>query len=367
MCARLHRWRWLLAAAEEHLSGVIGLGRRWGLSLCAVLLVVGIGISLPSCRLYSSLTILGCDREEDLFLVGRPPLDVCLTADGLQGTPAVFEWDFGDGTITHDRDASHTYTEVGEYDVKLQVTYTDGTMETDTTHVSVAGEPVAAFAYRPISTGLFGSIYLVFGWEHATGDPDSLTIEFDAATSYPPDSKDGYHPQTLAWQFGDGAQETKWVPSISGFMRGWPMRVVHEYAAAGTYEVTLTLTDNLGYSDSVTQTVTVGPQGGDDEDLVDGFALGAVQWEADDEEEEDACLWIHGTVTNNNSVAAGVELTATAYAGAVSVGSIAHWPAGNTNISAGADQAFGFYLCDLSVPADQVTSVVVEVTDAVVY
>ena len=71
---------------------------------------------------------------------------------------------------------------------------------------------------------------------------------------------------------------------------------------------------------------------------------------------------------NNNAVAAGVKITATAYdAQHTAVGTFSHWPAGATNIGAGIDYAFGFFLCELSVPVEQVVDVEVVITDAVVY
>ena len=58
-----------------------------------------------------------------------------------------------------------------------------------------------------------------------------------------------------------------------------------------------------------------------------------ISWELDDEEEDD-CTHIDGTVQNNASVAAGVELTATAYnAIGTAVGTFSYWPAGSTTLA----------------------------------
>ena len=71
-----------------------------------------------------------------------------------------------------------------------------------------------------------------------------------------------------------------------------------------------------------------------------------ISWELDDD-----CTHIDGTVQNNASVVADVELTAMAYnAIGTPVWTFTYWPAGSTNIGIGVDYAFSFFLCDLSVP-----------------
>jgi hypothetical protein len=138
----------------------------------------------------------------------------------------------------------------------------------------------------------------------------------------------------------------------------WPlfgpsdMTIRHIYPAAGVY--------------TVTQTVTVGTPGDYEEDLAEDFGLGTVFWELDDEEEDD-CIYIDGTVQNNASVAAGVELTATTYNGTGNpVGTFTYWPAGSTNIGVGVNYAFSFFLRDLSVPGEQIVNVEVVISNATI-
>jgi len=62
------------------------------------------------------------------------------------------------------------------------------------------------------------------------------------------------------------------------------------------------------------------------------------------------------------------ELTATTYdATGNPVGTFTYWPAGATNIGVGVNYAFGFFLCNLSIPGDQVVTVEVVVSGATAY
>jgi PKD repeat protein/subtilisin family serine protease len=82
--------------------------------------------------------------------------------------------------------------------------------------------PVARFTYSPGNP-------LVNQW-----------ITFDATSSYDPDGS----IVSYSWDFGDGATATG-------------SRVTKRYSAAGTYTVTLTVTDNRGAMNSASQTITV--------------------------------------------------------------------------------------------------------------
>jgi PKD repeat protein len=82
--------------------------------------------------------------------------------------------------------------------------------------------PVASISYAPSSPG--------------TGE----TVRFDGSGS---SDADGSITQ-YAWNFGDGAS-------------GTGVKVEHAYAAAGSYDVTLTVADNFGATGQTTQAVTV--------------------------------------------------------------------------------------------------------------
>lgn len=101
---------------------------------------------------------------------------------------------------------------------KLEVTYT----------APVPKDPVADFAYSP-------------------GDPIvGETVTFDASASYDPDGT----IVSYYWDFGDGTTRTETDPYTT-----------HAYTAEGTYTVSLTVMDNDGLTDTVTQYITIKKSG----------------------------------------------------------------------------------------------------------
>ncbi|RWZ83230.1 PKD domain-containing protein [Glutamicibacter sp. HZAU] len=128
-------------------------------------------------------------------------------------------WDFGDGTTGTGEQASHRYSADGEYTVTLTLTDANGAQASTANTVAVANDaPVAAFS---IAT-------------------DGLGIAVDAA-----DSADANGAiASYAWNFGDGSE-------ASG------ASATHEYAEAGDYAITLTVTDEDGAEGTLTQNVQV--------------------------------------------------------------------------------------------------------------
>jgi PKD repeat protein len=230
-----------------------------------------------------------------------------------------YSWNFGDGSAIDDTNAtqtaSHTYTAVGTYNVTLIVTNSNGESETITQTVKVDSTPTASFTVpaqptptNPATFDASGSTDLVgtitdYSWNFGDGSPVddtgatptathtyttrgpytvSLTVTNDAGqtatfqkaitvddpptvsisptravttpgstvsfngTANAPDS--GGSITNYSWNFGDGSpvDNTGTTPTAS-----------HLFANAGTYTVTLTVTDDLGVSTAATATVTV--------------------------------------------------------------------------------------------------------------
>src|SRR5690606_10721973 len=132
-----------------------------------------------------------------------------------------YAWDFGDGTSGTGVTAEHAYAQSGTYTVKLTVTTSAGATATTSKTLTVHKPnkaPVAALAVECAE----------------------LECRFDASGSSDPDGQIA----SVQWDLGDGTAAVDEV-------------VEHAYAEAGTYEVTLTVTDDAGASTTETREVTV--------------------------------------------------------------------------------------------------------------
>jgi len=131
-----------------------------------------------------------------------------------------YTWTFGDGTTTETTDpvVNHTYASPGEYDVWVTVT-DDGGSTAATTKTLLANSPPSA---------------------DVTFDCTEQACTFDASGS----TDDG----TIAnytWTFGDGNTTT--ADAVAD----------HTYPDSGSYDVTLTITDEFGETDTATVTVEI--------------------------------------------------------------------------------------------------------------
>jgi PKD repeat protein len=163
---------------------------------------------------------------------GAAPLSVTFTDESTAGSSPISarSWTFGDGGTSTATNPSHTYLANGSYTVSLSVTTAVGTdTETKTSFIVVTPAPVAptaAFSGTPLS----GSA--------------PLTVQFTDASSNGSQSITAW-----SWTFGDGGTSTVRNPT-------------HIYAAAGSYQVSLTVTTTVG-SDSETKpgyvTVSLSP------------------------------------------------------------------------------------------------------------
>jgi PKD repeat protein len=140
------------------------------------------------------------------------------TSSDADGTVESYAWNFGDGGTATGVNASHDYAQAGTYTVTLTVTDDDGATGTATKQVKVTTPPTAAFT------------------ETITGQ----SVSFDGSASTDPEGPIADY----AWDFGDQATGSGATPT-------------HEYAAGGTYDVKLTVTDGDGATDSVTHSVTI--------------------------------------------------------------------------------------------------------------
>ena len=139
------------------------------------------------------------------------------TSTDPDGSITNYTWDLGDGSQATGATPAHTYT-AGTYPVTLTVTDDDDSTTTTTREVTATEPPdnlppIAAF----------------------TATCSALTCDFDATTSTDPDGS----ITNYTWDLGDGSQATGATPA-------------HTYTA-GTYPVTLTVTDDDDATTTTTQ------------------------------------------------------------------------------------------------------------------
>jgi PKD repeat protein len=144
------------------------------------------------------------------------------TASGGTGT-LTYSWNFGDGgTATGTLAPTHTYVTDGSYQATLTVTDVAGHTSSNSTSVTVNNVAPTVNIGGPYN-GAAGS-----------------AIQFSGA-AVTPDPTDTF---TFAWNFGDGATSNQQNPS-------------HVYTGAGSFNVSLTVTDSDGLSSSALTTVTI--------------------------------------------------------------------------------------------------------------
>jgi PKD repeat protein len=139
-----------------------------------------------------------------------------------------YEWSFGDGATATGEEATHVYTTAGSYRAVLKVTDNAGRADlADALVVVGATNPTAVFVNSPTQPRV------------------AQTITFNASAST---AGAGRTIVSYAWDFGDGTTGTGVQFSKAG-----------GYTAAGTYTVTLVVTDDQGNKGVVSQTITISP------------------------------------------------------------------------------------------------------------
>src|SRR5262249_33125019 len=134
-----------------------------------------------------------------------------------------YSWDFGDGSAAGSGPSvTHRFTRAATFNVILRVSNAAGQSASTSRGVPVAATPTGTinFTFSPTDPG--------------SGD----TAFFNASSTTVVNA-------TFSWDFGDGT-------------RGSGITTSHQYSQARTYTVTLTATNDLGQSLSLSKTVTVG-------------------------------------------------------------------------------------------------------------
>ncbi|PXF61588.1 MAG: hypothetical protein C4B59_03290 [Candidatus Methanogaster sp.] len=133
------------------------------------------------------------------------------------GDALSYYWDFDDGSSGVAENPTREYESGGGYDVTLTVTDTKGLSDYKTKRVRMNEKPTAYFVYSVNgTTATFFSTSM---------DDDSIVL--------------------WEWDFGDGNTGAGEIVS-------------HSYASAGSYDVTLTVTDTDGANNTTTEEIMVG-------------------------------------------------------------------------------------------------------------
>jgi PKD repeat protein len=138
------------------------------------------------------------------------------TSTDSDGTIVSSVWDFGDGTSGTGPTPQHTYAAPGTYPVTLTVTDNSGASSSITQPVTITNATPSASFTSSVS-------YTTASFTSTSTDADGTVVSY-------------------LWNFGDGTTATG-------------ATTTHVYAAGGTYNVTLTATDNDGGSSATVGTI----------------------------------------------------------------------------------------------------------------
>jgi PKD repeat protein len=142
----------------------------------------------------------------------------------IDGGISSYQWNFGDGNVGEGEDVSHEFNERGTYNVTLTVTDDNEQIAQISQNITVkAAPPIADFKLLDPSPE----------WDTRTRFDGSLSSDVD-----------GYIV-SYQWDFGDGNV-------------GEGEDVSHEFNERGTYNVTLTVTDDQNLSKSKTILIVIG-------------------------------------------------------------------------------------------------------------
>jgi len=158
-------------------------------------------------------------------------VNVAMTFDGSASTDSdgsivSYSWNFGDGNTATGVSPTHTYLAAGTFNVTLTVTDDVGDTGTNSTTATIGqgNQPPVANAGGAYS----GTVNVALTFDgSASADPDGTIVSY-------------------SWNFGDGNSGTGATPT-------------HTYTTANTYNVTLTVTDNMNATDSAGTTANIAP------------------------------------------------------------------------------------------------------------
>jgi PKD repeat protein len=157
---------------------------------------------------------------------GEVRLSVSFSGSATGGNPPyTYRWTFGDGSSSSSQYVTHTYGSQGTYTATLTVTDSDGDTDTESVMIRVyqyghGGQPAAQASANPLTGGA------------------PLSVAFTGSAT------GGDAPYSYYWVFGDGQTSLSQSP-------------VHTFAAQGTYNAILRVTDANGGTGSAAVSIRV--------------------------------------------------------------------------------------------------------------
>lgn len=171
---------------------------------------------------------------------GKTPVEISF--NGSLSTPGSFDgsitnyfWDFGDGTSSNDPQPSHLYSSAGTFKVELTVTDDRGNTDSKNVFIGIQEEDRALAV---LNTTTFKIV--------PTEVERNSSLSFISAGSLPSDTVGGSISSYL-WEFSDDNTRSS-LPNID-----------HTFSNQGATEVKLTITDNLGKTDTASVIINVNP------------------------------------------------------------------------------------------------------------
>ncbi len=152
-----------------------------------------------------------------------PSQDPCSSPDGIVS----YSWSFGDGDSASGPTATHDYDSAGTYTVTLTVTNDRGKAASKSATITIgqSAPPNGTIVVSPEDVSVGQTVFITV--TNVTPGAGRSVVSFD-------------------WTFGDGTT-------------GSGQNVTKSWAAANTYTIVLTLTDDLGQTRNISRTITVDP------------------------------------------------------------------------------------------------------------
>jgi PKD repeat protein len=181
------------------------ISRKTTISTLIFVLIVGLSISIAGC---AKPPIASFSVDKHVTDVGTPVQFLDKSTGGVTS----WRWDFGDGNSSTEQNPSHVYAKEGDFPTTLTVSNEAGNSITRT-NIGVLQAPVAGLTAKNVA--LIGE-----------------SIQFTSTSSGDITS--------YSWDFGDGETSTEQNPS-------------HGYDMAGSYNVTLTVSNDFSSDTAVSQ------------------------------------------------------------------------------------------------------------------